>query len=386
MELTTLKVRLDIRDNAVRQEFTRIVSSVEGFSTFGPKDTGTVDLLILQLGDRPEEEVKQVQQIVGSGLAAEVFLTSKIIKPEILIEAMRAGVKEFFPQPVNKEEVKRALLKLREQLQLTKKPPQKPEIPKKQGRIINVIGSKGGVGTTTVAVNLATSLAEANREKMVALIDMNLLFGEIPLFLGIESAFDWMEVAKNISRIDSTYLLSVMSRHNTGVHVLPSPAKVLDEFRVTPQVIEALLVQMRTMFDYIVIDSGQVLDDISRTVLRLSDSLIIVTLLSLPCLINVKRLVDHFQKFGYPQDEDIQILVNRHHKRSMISLEDAEKSLKKRVLWHIPNDFQTTMSAINQGKPLTVLDSAAEITASFRELAALTTGKSQKKKSILPWR
>ncbi len=384
MELTALKVRLEIRDDSIRQEFTRIVSSVEGFGTYGPGDSGAVDLLILQLGDRPEEDIRQVQQIIGSGSARDVFLTSKHIKPETLIEAMRAGVKEYFPQPINKDEVRRALMKLRDQQAALK--PRKAEGPKRQGKIINVIGSKGGVGTTTVAVNLATSLAEADREKMVALIDMNMLFGEVPLFLSIESVFDWMGVAKNISRIDSTYLLSVMSRHITGVHVLPSPAKVLDEYRVTPQVIEALLVQMRFMFDYIVIDSGQVLDDISRTILKLSDSLIIVTLLSLPCLINVKRLMDHFHKFGYPQDENIQILVNRYHKRSMISLEDAEKSLKKKILWSIPNDFQTTMSAINQGRPLSAMDSASEITASFRELAALTANKGQKKKSILPWR
>ena len=384
MELTTLKVRLDIKEDLVRQEFTRLVSAEEGFATYGPGDSGVADLLIFQLGERSEEEIRQIQQVLSAGTAKEVFLTSKVLKPEILIEAMRAGVKEFFPLPLNREEVKRALQRLR--LQQSPQQPRKVEGPKRQGRIINVIGSKGGVGTTTMAVNLATSLAEADREKMVALIDMNLLFGEIPLFLSIESVFDWMEVAKNISRIDSMYLLSVMSRHNTGVHVLPSPAKVLDEFRVTPQVIEALLGQMRSMFDYIVIDSGQVLDDISRTVLKLSDSLIIVTLLSLPCLINVKRLMDHFQKFGFPLEEDIQILVNRYHKRSMISLEDAEKSLKKKIFWNIPNDFQTTMSAINQGKPLSVMDSASEITASFRELAALVTGKGQKKKSILPWR
>jgi pilus assembly protein CpaE len=384
MDLTTLKVRLEIKDDSIRQEFTRIVTSAEAFSIYGPGNSGPADLLILQLSDRPEEDIRRVQQIINSREASKVFLTSKVINPEILIEAMRAGVKEFFSQPINKEEVKRALLKLREQH--SAQMPQRSEGPKKQGKIINVIGSKGGVGTTTVAVNLATSLAEVDREKMVALIDMNLLFGEIPLFLSIESVFDWMDVAKNISRIDSTYLMSVMSRHNTGVHVLPSPAKVLDEYRVTPQVIEGLLVQMRSMFDYIVIDSGQVLDEISRTILKLSDSLIIVTLLSLPCLINVKRLADHFHKFGYPQDDDIQILVNRHHKRSMISLEDAEKSLKKKIFWNIPNDFQTTMSAINQGKPLSVMDAASEITASFRQLAAMIAGKGQKKKSILPWR
>lgn len=381
MELIKLKVRLQIRDENVRHEMNRIISSVEGFGIYGAADAGPADLLILQLGDRPEEEIKQARQAVSSGIAKEVFLTSKLMKPEILIEAMRAGVKEFFAQPVNGDEVKRALLNLSERLASQKF--QKTE-GQRQGKIIDVVGSKGGVGTTTVAVNLATNLAEADRDTMVALIDMNLLFGEIPLFLSIESAFDWMEVAKNITRIDSTYLLSVMSRHASGVHILPSPAKVLDEFRVTPKVIEALLVQMKSMFDYIVIDSGLVLDDISRTILRLADSLIIVTLLSLPCMINVKRLLDHFQKYGYPRDEDIQIMVNRHHKRSMISLTDAEKSLKKPVFWHVPNDFQASMSAINQGRTLSAIDPASEISASFKELAAMVAGKSRKKKSVLP--
>jgi pilus assembly protein CpaE len=377
-------VKIKVQNFKLKQELEDIVSSMEGFKTTPVEGPDNCDLLIYELTDQPERDFQYINSLRGIGKVKEVFLTSKQASSEILMEVIRAGIKEFFPQPLNKEDVKKALLRFKELLETQKA--KSDEAPKKQGKIINVIGSKGGVGTTTVAVNLATSLAETDREKTVALIDMNLLFGEIPLFLSIESVFDWVEVAKNISRIDSTYLLSVMSRHNTGVHVLPSPAKVIDEYRVTPQVIEALLVQMRSMFDYIVIDSGQVLDDISRTILKLSDSLIIVTLLSLPCLINVKRLTDHFHKFGYPQDEDIQILVNRHHKRSMISLEDAEKSLKKKIFWNIPNDFQTTMSAINQGRPLSVMDSTSEITASFRELAALISGKKEKKKSILPWR
>ncbi|MDP2268109.1 MAG: AAA family ATPase, partial [Deltaproteobacteria bacterium] len=369
MELIKLKVRLQIRDENVRQEMTRIISSVDGFAVYGAADAGPADLLILQIGDRPEEEIKQARQAVSSGIAREVFLTSKIMQPEMLIEAMRAGVKEFFAQPLKADEVKRALRNLGERLATRTFQPTGG--PKRQGKIIDVVGSKGGVGTTTVAVNLAVNLAEADRNTMVALIDMNLLFGEVPLFLGIESAFDWMGVAKNITRIDSTYLLSVMSRHASGVHILPSPAKVQDEFHVTPEVIEALLGQMKSMFDYIVIDSGQVLDDISRTILRLADSLIIVTLLSLPCLINVKRLLDHLQQYGYPRDEDIRILVNRNHKRSMISVADAEKSMKKPVFWQVPNDFQTSMSAINQGKTLAAIDPAADISASFQELAAL---------------
>jgi pilus assembly protein CpaE len=144
--------------------------------------------------------------------------------------------------------------------------------------------------------------------------------------------------------------------------------------------------QMKSMFDYIVIDSGQSLDEISKTTMRLSDSQLVVTLLSLPCLVNVKRLQDAFHKFGYPLDENVKILVNRFQKRSVISLEDAEGSLKKKVFWAIPNDFQTTMTAINQGKPLADVEPQAEITDSFRELAALVAGRSAKKKSILTWK
>jgi pilus assembly protein CpaE len=385
MDWEKLKVRLEIRDDDVRQEFARIITTLKDFSIYGPADSGKADALILQLGDQPEEEFNLVRQAVNSGISQHVFLTSKIVKPEILIEAMKVGVKEFFPQPINGEEVKRALLKLLEK-QPEREPPRKDESAEKQGMIINVIGSKGGVGTTTVAVNLATSLTQIDSNQSIALIDMNLLFGEIPMFLGIESSFDWLEVARNIYRIDTTYLMSVMSHHESGVYVLPSPATISEQFLVNSNVIEALLVQMKAIFDYIVIDLGQSLDEISKTIIRLSDSLIVVALLSLPCLVNVKKLQDAFRKFGYPSNDSIKILINRGQKRSIISIGDAEKSLKKKVFWSIPNDFQATMNAINQGKPLASIEPAAEITSNFKELAATLTGRSEKKKSFFPWR
>ena len=378
-----LKVRLQIQDQVIRQEFTRIISAVEGFDVYSSGDAGIADLLILQLEDQPEEGIQQAHQAIRSGIVGNVFLTAKIVKQEILIEAMRAGVKEFFSQPLKTEDVKKALVRIREQH--SAEGAVKGETAKKQGTIIDVIGSKGGIGTTTVAVNLATSLAGLDREKSVALIDMNLLFGEIPMFLGIDSVFDWVEVAKNVYRLDSTYLMGVMSLDRSGVHVLPAPAKTLDEFLVTPAVVETLLVQMKSMFDYIVIDSGQSLDVISKTIIRLSDTQVIVTLLSLPCLVNVKRLQDAFRKFGYPPDENVKILVNRYQKRSVISVEDTEKSLKKKIFWCIPNDFQATMSAINQGRPLSEVEPRAEITNSFKDLASHVTGRNVKK-SILPWK
>ena len=290
---------------------------------------------------------------------------------------------EFIPQPIQEEDLRNALIKFKARAE--KDTAKVAAAPARRGKIIDVLGSKGGVGTTTVAVNLATGLAGMQGVRSVALLDMNLLYGEIPLFLGIEPAFDWMEVAKNISRLDSTYLMSTLHKHPCGVHVLPSPSKLVDESKITPLVIEHLLRLMHSMFDYVVIDGGQSFDEVSKVIMRMSDKVMLVTLLSLPCLINVKRLRSTFRDLGYPAEENVEVIVNRFHKNSIVSLEEAEKSLEKKFFWTIPNDYMTTMSAINQGRPLMALKNESPITKNFLDLATTVSGKSMAKKGSFSW-
>ena len=141
------------------------------------------DILILEIGDDAQKEFQKIQTLLNSGAIREIFVTSSRVEPELIIQAYREGVKEFFSQPIKKEEVVKALLKFKER-------PPSPE-KKKEGKIITVLGSKGGVGTTTIAVNLAASFAQLDGHPRVALIDMNLLFGEIPLFMDVKSTFNW---------------------------------------------------------------------------------------------------------------------------------------------------------------------------------------------------
>jgi pilus assembly protein CpaE len=236
------------------------------------------------------------------------------------------------------------------------------------------------VGTTTLAVNLATSLAELEGSPLVALIDMNLLFGEIPLFLDVKSVFNWGEVARNISRLDSTYLMSILSKHSSGVHVLPSPTGLDGVNVATPEIIEKLLGLMQNVFDFIVIDGGQSLDEISLKILEVSHTVLLVAILSLPCLTNIRRLLWMFQKLGYPQAENIKIIVSRYHKKSVISLKEAEETLNKKIFWLVPNDYSTTMSAINQGKTLSKVAQGAEVTKNLAELASAFSEKEERKK------
>ena len=376
MAVEISSVILEIKNLKVREDLREVVSSLEGFRLQKLDDPETADLLILEIGDDPQKEFQAINSIQTSGAIREIFVTSSRLEPEILIQALREGVKEFFSQPIKKEEVMNALLKFKERKGSVRLSGEK----KKRGKIINVIGSKGGVGTTTVAVNLATSLAELEGSPLVALIDMNLLFGEIPLFLDVKSVFNWGEVARNISRLDSTYLMSILSKHSSGVHVLPSPTGLDGVNVATPEIIKKLLGLMQNVFDFIVIDGGQSLDDISLKILEVSDMVLLVAILSLPCLTNLKRLLWTFQKLGYPQEENIKIIISRYHKKSVISLKEAEETLNRKIFWLIPNDYLTTMSAINQGKTLSMVAHGAEITNNLKELASGFLKKEERKK------
>lgn len=375
-----ISIRLEIQNQKIREELEEIISSLGGFqihhTTSQMKNNGSYDLLIQELGDNPKKELQMVNNLQMSGTVRDIFLTSSITSPETLLEALKVGARGFFPQPINKEEVRDALVKIKSLREHEKA----AGTTGKRGKIIDIFGCKGGVGTTLIAANLATSIAELESTSSVALVDMNRFFGEISSMLTIESVFDWIKVAKNIARLDETYLMSILSRHTSGIYILPSPVELTEDYPVSPQALEALLKLMQTMFDFIIIDSGKYLDDNSKAVMKMSDTVLLVCIQNLPCIINLKKLQDAFRKYGYPLRENTGIIVNRFVKHADISLDMLEKGIDKKVLCCIPNVYRTTMSAIHQGKPLCTTAQGTEIHKKFKELASVFLENSERKK------
>jgi pilus assembly protein CpaE len=356
-------VRLEIRSEPVRAEIAAIVQSVRGLALATGK--GPADLLILEIGADPMQDFELVQQLVQSGAVREVYLTSARSEPEVLLHALRAGAKEFFVQPLKAAEVRATLERSAAQAAACRR----------NGQVIYLAGSKGGVGTTTVAVNLAAGLRALGEQTAVAVIDMNLLFGEVPLFLDVDPAFNWGEVAKNITRLDATYLMSVLTRHSSGVYVLPAPSQLDRLHAATPDTVERLLRVMREEFDYIIVDGGQSIDEISLKIMELSNTVLVLSILSLPCLINVRRLLETFKRLGFPREERVRVVVNRFQKHAGITLKEAVEGIGRPIAWTIPNDFAATMSCINQGKLLREVAPRAEVTRNLQELAQSLTDK-----------
>jgi pilus assembly protein CpaE len=368
-------VKIKVHSAQILRQLETAVASIEGLQLQNGGDSRRTDLLIYEVGNDLQKDFEIVQSLLSSSAVTEVFVTAKKADPALLLQTMKAGIREFFLQPLNEAEVNAALEGFKKRVQATG-----PKKTLKFGQIINVIGSKGGVGTTTVAVNLAACSAENRGGGSVALVDMNRAFGEVPLFLGLKPGYNWGEIVKNIDRLDATFLMSIVSKHASGLCVLPSPSSVGDG-AATPEVMQRLLSLMKRTFDFVIVDGGQSFDACSLKVIEMSDLVLVVSLLNLPCLSNTKNLLNSFYTLNIAQRNRIRLVMNRTLEAAHISVKDAEEITHTPVFWTIPNDYGTTMSAINQGKTLQAVSPKAPVTGSLQGLAAALLGAEVKAKA-----
>lgn len=365
-------VRLDTKNPSVKAKLEEIIQATEGLLVLGSRDPSQADLVIVELGRDMDRALQSVQAEIEKGASHELFVTCENIDRAVVAKAMRVGAKEYLAQPLDESEVKLALERC-----IKRRKDYREKLPAKFGQVVHVIGSKGGVGTTTIAVNLAVSLAETTHLVSVALVDMNTVFGELPLFMDIKPEHHWGEVVKNIHRLDSSFLMNILVKHASGVYVLPSPSHLDSNKAATREVIAQLLGFMTKVFDFIVIDGGNSLGDPSLSALQVSDQVFLVCNQCLPGLANANKLIKSFQENGCPETEKarIKVIVNRYMASSCISRKNAEEGIGQRVFWTVPNDRESTMTAITEGKVLSQIAPRSSVTKAIRGLAATLVGE-----------
>lgn len=278
-----------------------------------------------------------------------------------IIKAMRAGAKDFISKPIVKSEFSELINKLKYELL--------NPIEESPCKIISTFSNKGGIGKTSIAVNLAVELAQMTKEK-VALIDLNLQLGDVATFLDMTPPFAMDYIANNISNLDKEELLKTMTRYkNTSLYVIADPLNIDSSQDITAEQIKNILNELKKIFSYVVIDIGTNIDSKTITALNMSDLILLVAIVNLPAIRSTQRCMEMFEKLGYTKDK-VKLVLNRYMENEDIKTSDIEDVVKQKVYWKIPNNYLTMMSAINKGVPVNEINPSSNIAQNYMEFAS----------------
>ena len=291
---------------------------------------------------------------------SKIIITSTNYSTDTIIKALRTGAKEFLPKPVLKDDLQRVIMRLAAL---------NTEDTGSESKIITVYSNKGGIGKTTIAINLASELAKVTKDK-VALIDLNLQLGDVSTFLNLNPAFDVNYVIHKLVDKDETTMLKAFEKYkNTSMYVLADPSYIEQSESITPQQITTLFNALKKVFPYIVVDMSSAIDPNTLKILDCSDWILFTTIVNIPAIRNCQRCLNLFRSRRYPKDK-VKIIVNRYMENDEIKIEDIENTLGEKVYWKIPNNYFTIMEAINKGVNISEINPDSNIGNNFRDFAS----------------
>jgi pilus assembly protein CpaE len=329
------------------------------------------DVYIIDLDTNVELALGLIEDLCSRDAAATVMATSRSGDSGLLIRSMRAGVREFLPDPIQATTISEAIARA-----LARR--EKSQQQAMTGKILMFAGAKGGSGVTTVSTNFAIALTKEDAGK-VAIVDMDFQLGEVALGLGLTPQFSILDALKNEERLDHDFLMTMLVRHTSGLAVLASPEQYTS-YNPHSSAVRRLFGILRHEFAFVVVDAGTTSCGTEETLFELADTVYLVTEVSIPALRNARRVMSYMAGLG--RSPHVEVILNRFNAREIeIDENSATKALARTVDWKIPNDFPAVRMAENAGVPLAMKDSP--ISRVMHKMAVNATGRAVhvKKKS-----
>ncbi len=328
-------------------------------------------IIFVNINEDSEQTFTLIERVLNNVKNTKIIVTALSYDTNSVIKAMRAGAREFLPKPIIKEDFIKTLTKIKDTTFGSEKTT--------NCKIITTFSNKGGIGKTSIATNLALEIANITNEK-VALVDMNFQLGDVATFLDIKPSFDISYVVKNLDGTDDSFLLSTLDQYkDTSLYVLADPPYMEQAKDITPEQISKLFDALRKTFAYVIVDTSNVFDGKTITVLDNTDFIMLVTIVNLPAIRNCQRCLDIFERLGY-DPEKTKVVINRYMENDEVNADDVEKALNQKVYWKIPNNYFTIMSSINKGLPVSMINPKSNIAQSYRELATVLSDNLYKQK------
>ncbi len=300
---------------------------------------------------------------------AQVIMMSVQSEADYLRRAMLAGARDFLTKPFTSDELISTIRRVHEMAASRRMAMPVPQVagpgigvvpagpPPQLGKIITVFSSKGGVGCSMIAVNLALALKKLTEpDGKVALVDASLQFGDIGVMLNLQPTRSVADLATQIEELDSYLIETVMIPHQSEIRALLAPPRPEMADLITPDHIKTILEELRKSFDYIIVDTWTALHDLVLRVLDISDRILLVTIPDVPSIKNVRLFFDVTEALEYPADKLILVVNQADRRAGGISVKLIEENLKHPVAARIPFDDRTALLSINQGVPFVLGD------------------------------
>ncbi len=384
MGTSPIKVLIVDDIGETRENLRKLLSFDGGFVVIGEAANG-MEAVALTKRLKPDIVLMDINMPVMDGIEATRIITveapmSTVVilsvqgEQEYLREAMAAGARNYLVKPFSVDELINTIRKthdLEAQRRARIMPIVAPQ--RKMGRIITVFSTKGGVGKTTIATNLAAELSK-RPNRSVVLVDLDLQFGDIAIMLDTVPVRTIADIARE-EEIDSEIVEACLFTHDSGIRVLPSPLRPEQAEIVTGRHVEAILGLLAESFDFIVIDLPQGLGDVSLTAMDAADIVFLITSLELPAIKNASICLEIMDALGY-EDNKVKLAVNRSSREIGVDIGEMEKTLKRTVDIHIPSDGRLVVQSVNKGVPFVLSNPTAKVSLAIKDLARVVDPQS----------
>ncbi|MFZ5352199.1 MAG: AAA family ATPase [Bacillota bacterium] len=388
------KIRLLVVDDSeqTRENIRAIFNWEEGVDIVGEASNGLLamemarelrpDIILMDINMPEMDGIKATKAITDEGLEGSIIMMSIQGEKEYIKKAMSAGARDYIVKPFGVNEVVETIRRIFDIDQARKKRYTAPTPQEKvQTKVISVFSTKGGVGKTTVATNLAVSIA--NMKKRVALLDFDLQFGDVAIGLNLYVKNTITELIKDINNLEheGDLIDEYMLTHYSGVKVMAAPIRPENAEYVNSEHIKKVIDILRGRYDFIIIDTAQGFDDTVITALDASDTILYISTLDLPSIKNTKNGLEVMKTLNY-SNEKVRLVVNKSNESFGIKNTDFKAALNVDILSIIPDDIASVTISVNNGHPLVAHRKSSVVAKRLARLAAMLVEGEKPKTSI----
>lgn len=322
-----------------------------------------VDLLVLPIDEIEDAALATIDKTVWRDHGLRMIATGPSTDPLLIMRAMRAGIQEYLVRPIAVAECVSAVERLHK----------RTDVGETNGQVFALYSAKGGIGVSTTAVNLASSIAALHPTARVAVADLGVPGGDTSLLLNLRPSYTMGNIAERIDQLDDELLNSVLAPAGNGVWVLAAPERPELAEEIDANVITSVLALLRSSFDYTVLDCEHQMNDRTVAALDGADRILLMTELTVQALRSTQRSLGVFRRLGYPA-EKLAVVVNRYQSGDVVSVSEAADVLKEEIFFKVPNDYRTVSEASTAGVPVEIKDPQAPLTFAYRQLAQKLSG------------